>query len=122
MRGTTLRTAPAGKFKIASSSTIPAINSTSLVLTTHHRRACPGVHVAEKSLFLVISRTLWGFNIQKKRRPDGSVIEPTTRMMPGFLSVPEPFECDITCRSKAHEKIIRSAFENANLEDLNFRS
>ena len=27
------------------------------------RRLCPGIHVAETSLFIVISRLLWAFNI-----------------------------------------------------------
>ncbi|KAF5576029.1 cytochrome P450 monooxygenase [Fusarium pseudocircinatum] len=85
------------------------------------RRACPGVHLAEKSLFIVISRTLWGFNIQKKKDAKGSVIDPVTRMMPGFLSVPEPFECDIVCRSDKHRHVMKAAFESANLEDLNYR-
>ena len=30
------------------------------------RRVCPGVHVAEASLFIVISRILWGFCIKPK--------------------------------------------------------
>ena len=30
------------------------------------RRICPGVHVAEASLFIVISRILWGFHIRPK--------------------------------------------------------
>lgn len=30
------------------------------------RRMCPGVHVAEASLFIVISRLLWGFDIKSK--------------------------------------------------------
>ncbi|KAK3312719.1 cytochrome P450 [Apodospora peruviana] len=76
------------------------------------RRSCPGVHVAEKSLFIVISRILWGFDIRKKLGPDGVVpIEPTQRMMPGFLSVPEPFECQITPRSAEHERVIRLAYD-----------
>lgn len=43
-------------------------------------------------------------------------------MMPGFLSVPEPFECDIVCRSDAHKRVIKAAFETADLEDLNYRT
>ncbi|KAJ3540330.1 hypothetical protein NM208_g5116 [Fusarium decemcellulare] len=84
------------------------------------RRACPGVHLAEKSLFIVISRTLWGFNIEKKKGPGGSVVEPTTRMMPGFLSVPLPFECEITCRSDQHREIIETEFKNINFEHLEY--
>lgn len=30
------------------------------------RRLCPGIHVAEQSLYIVISRILWAFDIQKK--------------------------------------------------------
>ncbi|KAF7553263.1 hypothetical protein G7Z17_g3767 [Cylindrodendrum hubeiense] len=86
------------------------------------RRVCPGVHLAEKSLFIVISRMLWGFNISKKRAANGSFIEPTTKMLPGFLSVPEPFDCDITCRSPKHEALMRTAFDEVQSEELDFRS
>ncbi|KAH7118607.1 cytochrome P450 [Dactylonectria estremocensis] len=84
------------------------------------RRACPGVHLAEKSLFIAISRTLWGFNIEKKKGPDGAVVEPTTKMMPGFLSVPLPFECEITCRSEQHRGIIEEEFEGTDFENLSY--
>lgn len=30
------------------------------------RRLCPGIHIAEQSLFIVISRLLWAFDIQAK--------------------------------------------------------
>jgi cytochrome P450 len=30
------------------------------------RRLCPGIHIAEQSLFIVISRVLWGFDIRMK--------------------------------------------------------
>lgn len=69
----------------------------------------------------MISRILWGFNIQKKRNSDGSVIEPTTRMMPGFLSVPTPFECDISCRSEEHRKLIEEGFESINFDNLTYK-
>ncbi|KAM5370218.1 hypothetical protein ACJZ2D_008621 [Fusarium nematophilum] len=85
------------------------------------RRSCPGVHLAEKSLFIVISRVLWGFNIRKKMDAEGHPIEPTTRMLPGFFSVPEPFECDIICRSEMHERIMRREFEDAMQEGLHYR-
>lgn len=86
------------------------------------RRACPGVHVAEKSLFIVISRIVWAFNINKKRDANGKVIEPTTRMMPGFLSVPEPFECEITCRSPERAELVRKTFQAAEAEGLSYRN
>lgn len=79
------------------------------------------MHVAEKSLFIVISRIVWGFNIRKKRAPDGKIVEPTTKMMQGFLSVPEMFECDISVRSPEREKVIRTADAQAQKEGLHYR-
>ncbi|KAF2809407.1 cytochrome P450 [Mytilinidion resinicola] len=77
------------------------------------RRICPGVHVAERSLYINMVRTLWGFNIGKKRGSHGGFVEPTTRMVRGFLSVPEPFECQITARSPERARVIRDTFAEA---------
>ncbi|KAF2641574.1 cytochrome P450 [Massarina eburnea CBS 473.64] len=84
------------------------------------RRVCPGVHVAERSLFINISRVLWGFNIRKKKGPDGNLIEPTQEMVKGFFSVPIPFECDITPRSESHANIMVEEFEKAEKNGINF--
>lgn len=80
------------------------------------RRVCPGVHVAERSLYINIVRTLWGFNIKKPISADGQVKEPITTMVRGLLSVPELFEADIIVRSPEHEKIIRASFRDAMAE------
>ena len=64
----------------------------------------------------MIARVLWGFNIQKKQGK-----EPSTRMLPGFFSVPEPFECDIICRSEKHRQIMLAEFENAEREGFKYR-
>ncbi|KAF9731755.1 cytochrome P450 oxidoreductase [Paraphaeosphaeria minitans] len=84
------------------------------------RRVCPGVHVAERSLFINISRVLWGFNIVKKKSPDGKVIEPTQEMVKGFFSVPIPFECEILPRSEKHAKVMQEVFGQAEKEGINF--
>jgi len=77
--------------------------------------------LAEKSLFIVIARILWGFNIEKKKASDGSLVEPTTRMLPGFLSVPEPFDCTITPRSAARAVIIEEEACKLDFGDINFK-
>ena len=77
------------------------------------RRVCPGVHVAERSLYINIVRTLWGFNITKAIASDGQLIEPDTAMVRGFLSVPKRFECQISSRSAQHTKVIREDFAKA---------
>lgn len=79
------------------------------------RRVCPGVHVAERSLYINIVRTLWGFDIGKKKGEDGRLIEPELGMIRGFLSVPKIFECEITPRSAQHAKVIRETFAKGEI-------
>lgn len=86
------------------------------------RRVCPGVHVAERSLFINIVRTLWGFDIAKLKDKNGNVVEPETEMAPGFLSVPKPFKASIKPRSPQHEKVIREAFNEAQARGINFKA
>ncbi|KAJ5662652.1 uncharacterized protein N7477_010268 [Penicillium maclennaniae] len=40
------------------------------------RRACPGQHIGEYSLFILTARLLWAFNFRKYVTPDGHVQEP----------------------------------------------
>jgi hypothetical protein len=84
------------------------------------RRVCPGVHVAERSLFINISRVLWGFTLNRKTGKDGKVIEVTEKMAPGFFSVPENFECDIQPRSSKHAKTMEREWKKAEKEGLDF--
>ena len=79
------------------------------------RRACPGIHVAERSLFINVARVLWGFNLNKKKG-----VEVTTEMMPGFFSVPKAFECDIKPRSERHAELMKRESGRAEKEGLNF--
>ncbi|CZR56109.1 related to O-methylsterigmatocystin oxidoreductase [Phialocephala subalpina] len=79
------------------------------------RRVCPGIHVAEKSLFLNISRILWAFNISKKKI-DGTAVDPLNAMVPGWMCIPQPFDCDITVRSDKHAKMIEKIWGEASAE------
>lgn len=38
------------------------------------RRVCPGVHVAQRGMFVGLARLVWGFNFAKKRDADGREI------------------------------------------------
>ncbi|KAG8157595.1 hypothetical protein KVR01_012637 [Diaporthe batatas] len=82
------------------------------------RRVCPGIHVAERSLFINIARVIWGFDIGKRRSATGEEIEPTTKMVPGFLSVPLPFECTIKPRSMRQAQKIRDEFAKAEKDGV----
>jgi len=79
------------------------------------RRVCPGIHVAEKSLYLNISRIVWGFNISKKM-VNGKPVDPISEMVPGWMCIPQPFECDISVRSPKHAKLIEKIWGEASKE------
>jgi hypothetical protein len=81
---------------------------------------CPGVHVAERSLFINIARVLWGFSLTKKMGEDGKVVEVTEKMAPGFFSVPENFECNIKPRDRKRAEMMRREWEGAEREGLRF--
>lgn len=77
------------------------------------RRICPGIHLAEKSLFLNIARVLCAFDLSKKTNEEGSVVEPESGMVPGWMTIPLPFECVIQCRSCEKAKMIEDAWMDA---------
>lgn len=67
------------------------------------RRMCPGIHVAERSLFIAMSRLLWAFTFRpiKGKEPD------PTRLRQGIVMMPEPFEANIRPREGKGEAIRR---------------
>ena len=77
------------------------------------RRVCPGVHVAERSIYINVVRTLWAFDIGEGTDEAGNTVKPDIAMNPGFLSVPKPFKASIKVRSSQRAKVIREAFQAA---------
>ncbi|KAH7146631.1 cytochrome P450 [Dactylonectria estremocensis] len=73
------------------------------------RRICPGIHVAERSLFLGMSRLLWAFDIEPSLDSDGKPILPDPdRLTQGFVCMPQEFPARILPRSKGKkEKVIQ---------------
>ncbi|OJJ54811.1 hypothetical protein ASPSYDRAFT_210517 [Aspergillus sydowii CBS 593.65] len=83
------------------------------------RRICPGIHVAERSLFLGISRILWSFDIRPAKDAAGKDIIPDQeRLTQGFVCMPEEFPASITPRSKERADRIRNEWEEAQKECL----
>lgn len=77
------------------------------------RRVCPGVHVAEKSLYLNIARVIWAFNISKAVGKDGKAVQPNEAMVPGWMTIPQPFQCSITPRSEKKAALITQIWQEA---------
>lgn len=78
------------------------------------RRLCTGRHIARNSLFLLIARILWGFNIRHAVDENGKRKEvDDLALTSGFISSPVPFEAVFEPRSVQHKKVIESNWYNA---------
>jgi hypothetical protein len=82
------------------------------------RRICQGMHIAERSLFLGMSRILWGFNISPKVRDGQFVPIDTEKLTQGFVCLPEKFECEIVPRDSTRATMMREEWENSKKEVL----
>ncbi|KAH8824339.1 cytochrome P450 [Flagelloscypha sp. PMI_526] len=63
---------------------------------------CPGMHLAEATVFLMIANALASFHIAKAVDENGMEITPVHENMTGLVSHPKPFTCSIKPR---HEKV-----------------
>ncbi|KAI0030871.1 cytochrome P450 [Vararia minispora EC-137] len=54
------------------------------------RRQCPGIHVASQSIFIVMARLLWTFNIIPAK--DASAPDPDAYIFLGLTILPKPFK------------------------------
>ncbi|KAF5371352.1 hypothetical protein D9615_009700 [Tricholomella constricta] len=77
----------------------PAQQNPRNVCFGYGRRICPGMHLAETSLFSVIVSSLAVLNVAKVVE-NGVEITPAHENTSGIISFPEPFKCTITPRSE----------------------
>ncbi|KAJ7247316.1 cytochrome P450 [Mycena rebaudengoi] len=76
------------------------------------RRVCPGRHMAMSSMWITIASILSTFDITKAVGDDGNVIEPTYEFYTGIVSLPRPFKCSITPRSKQAMELIQATAQS----------
>ncbi|KAH9942003.1 cytochrome P450 [Amylocystis lapponica] len=72
------------------------------------RRVCPGMYLADASVFLSCAMSLEPLQLQTLVVENGVVVEPATEYLTGTISHPPPFKCDIRPRSARAEALIRS--------------
>jgi cytochrome P450 len=83
------------------------------------RRICPGIHVAERSLFLGISRMLWAFDISPKLDDQSQPILPNPDVLTqGFVVLPVEFPAQIRPRSASRADVVTREWEVAQEECL----
>ncbi|KAL1702026.1 cytochrome P450 [Schizophyllum commune] len=72
------------------------------------RRICAGRKLAYASSWITIASALRVYDIQKVKRADGSVVEPSKEYISGLISLPLPFKCLFVPRSAEAEAMIRA--------------
>ncbi|KAL2062551.1 hypothetical protein VTL71DRAFT_6817 [Oculimacula yallundae] len=78
------------------------------------RRICPGLNIAEKSLFILTARVAWAFNITKRT----GIEVPWYDYTSGFNVQPKPFTFDLEARDLGRSNLIEKKW----IEDMqNFR-
>ncbi|KAF5577125.1 cytochrome P450 monooxygenase [Fusarium pseudocircinatum] len=63
------------------------------------RRICTGMHLAQNSLFINMSRTLWVFNIKRAKDENEKEIALKVVTEPGLLDIPSKFQAILEPRS-----------------------
>ncbi|GJE86537.1 cytochrome P450 [Phanerochaete sordida] len=71
------------------------------------RRICPGLHLADSSVYISCAMVLATFDISKSVE-NGEVVEPVVEYTSGTISHPKPFKCTIKPRSAKAEALILS--------------
>ena len=84
------------------------------------RRICPGLHLADRNLFLAMAKLLWGFKFTEKTDSEGNAVKVNTDAIEGysqgFIHAPKPFEASVTLRSEARRDTIMREFQVAEEE------
>jgi hypothetical protein len=84
------------------------------------RRLCPGIHLAERNLFLGMAKLLWAFDFAPGKNVAGRTIlpdtDPVTGYSEGFLVCANPFACDINVRLEARRETILREYKQAETE------
>jgi cytochrome P450 len=76
------------------------------------RRICPGIHLAERNLFIGVAKLLWAFEFLE---PPGSEsdMSPESGASQGFLHCPKDYGCAIRLRSQEKRDTIMREFKEA---------
>ncbi|KAH9841049.1 cytochrome P450 [Rhodofomes roseus] len=75
------------------------------------RRTCPGIHLADASMWLLCMSVLALFDVEPPVE-DGTPVVPPARFLDGAISHPEAFKCVIKPRSAGAEALVRGLSGN----------
>ncbi|KAG9219881.1 hypothetical protein CCMSSC00406_0010053 [Pleurotus cornucopiae] len=70
------------------------------------RRSCPGIHLAESFLYIVVVTTLATFSILPELDAEGNAVPPKVEHLSGAISHPKPYNCRIVPRSPGAAELL----------------
>mgnify|MGYP002380122861 FL=1 len=79
------------------------------------RRICPGIHLAERSMWRITAKLLWAFEFEEPIDPEtGEVkhLDPNAYTSSNLVC-PLPFDIRVKLRSAEHGEVIRRELANA---------
>lgn len=80
------------------------------------RRICPGMHLAENSLFITLAKILWAFRIEPGRGPGGESLPvdlSDEAYEPGVNTLPKPFKARFVPRNETRARVLREEWAKA---------
>ncbi|KAF9481944.1 cytochrome P450 [Pholiota conissans] len=81
------------------------------------RRICPGMHIAQNSLLIILSRILWAFTISPVKDKNGrDVLPPVDSFEGGLVARPAPFVYGLTPRNEDIRALILEEWAKADEE------
>ncbi|KAK7044096.1 hypothetical protein VNI00_007812 [Paramarasmius palmivorus] len=82
------------------------------------RRICPGLHIAQQSMFIIIARMLWAFDVLPLKDGDGNVTIPSSNdfTKAGLVRRPVNLKYRLAPRQEGVREIINSEAERAEAE------
>ncbi|KAJ2901599.1 hypothetical protein MKZ38_001619 [Zalerion maritima] len=87
------------------------------------RRICPGMHLAENSLFITVAKILWAFEIKPGRGPDGKALPvdlSDNAYEPGVNTLPKQFKARFVPRNETRARVLREEWARAQEEGFIF--
>ncbi|KAJ6541462.1 cytochrome P450, partial [Mycena capillaripes] len=79
------------------------------------RRICPGIHLADVSVWVSVAKAVAGLTISRALDDHGKPIDPIADVTDGIVSRPLPFKCDIKPRFEQVLKLVHEATSISNL-------
>lgn len=77
------------------------------------RRVCPGLNIAERSLFLGIAYMLWAFSFEHALDENGEKIPVVDEVTQGIVCRPLPFKIKLVERDPSRTAKVLKAWDNA---------